>query len=230
MPHSEPHLFVHVPKTAGTALRLAMVASFGERVLADYGPDSGETSPDVKRLVHARPDRAALRRLLAERRIVAIVGHVGYAAYSDLFPPERVLTFLREPVARVVSEWRHAQEHAGLESTLEHFAGQQLHRDRQTKMLDGAPIERLAFVGLSERYATCLAALNARLGWSLPHLTANVGAGRAVPSGDYVLDEAVRERVAAESPKDVALYARVRRIWDEAEARVARVRGAAARG
>jgi hypothetical protein len=64
----KPLLFLHIPKTAGTSFRVAVMQRFGGaskgayRVAFDYGDNRPETHEMVRRYLHAEaPDDAAFR-------------------------------------------------------------------------------------------------------------------------------------------------------------------------
>ena len=60
----KPLLFLHIPKTAGTSFRVAVLQRLGgaSRVAFDYGGKHPETHDMVRRHLHAEaPDHAAFR-------------------------------------------------------------------------------------------------------------------------------------------------------------------------
>jgi hypothetical protein len=92
-------LFLHVPKTAGTSLVTAMRTLLpSNETLIIYG--AGRTSQMIMQDVES---------LTAAQRgdIRFIAGHQVWYGIHDLFPGRtpRYLTFLREPVARVISDY-----------------------------------------------------------------------------------------------------------------------------
>lgn len=91
-----PFFFFHLPRTAGTTLNAILKDNF---------------APEEVLSVYRREDYAACRELEVERlnRLRLIQGHL---MPQSLYPPTlygrpvRIFTFLREPVARLVSEYR----------------------------------------------------------------------------------------------------------------------------
>lgn len=90
-----PFLFLHIPRTAGTTLNRLLERHFPpESVLSLYSRE------DFARHAAIDPDHLARLRL--------IEGHVlldDYERFTFYGAPVRAFTFLREPVARVVSEY-----------------------------------------------------------------------------------------------------------------------------
>jgi len=135
-----PYLFVHVPKTAGTSFRLAVEQMSGGLVAYDYGEETPATGDAVREHVYRHPDLPALHRRLTRDQIVLFGGHVPYRGYAQIFAPQRVITFLRELIERVVSEYHHACRVDGFAGTLLEFADLGHHRNLQATMLDGVPL------------------------------------------------------------------------------------------
>jgi hypothetical protein len=92
-------IFLHVPKTAGTSLFTAMQSSLpANEALFIYGVNrtSEMIAEEIDSLTSAQRD---------DIRVIA--GHQVWYGIHELFPGRtpRYLTFLREPVARVISDY-----------------------------------------------------------------------------------------------------------------------------
>ena len=96
-------IFVHVPKTAGTALRTALRAGRPNDLLLDYGPKSRSTSEEIRGYLVAG-DRPGLFAHLTARERFVVFGHLKAADYRALLPAVDFATFLRDPFDRVVSD------------------------------------------------------------------------------------------------------------------------------
>lgn len=209
------HLFVHIPKTAGTSFRLALDEAFPGRTAYDYAPRAPETSEAVREHVYGKRDLTALRERLIADDVQVLGGHVHFARYAEIFPPERVITFVREPVSRVVSEYEHACRHNGYAGELMEFAATPRNQSLQTTMLRGVGLDRAALVGITERYGESLQLLRERVGWRIPELVRNVNPRRSALAGSYRLDPDQERQLRAWNEADIALYAEASAKFDE---------------
>ena len=101
-----PMIYLHIPKTAGTSFRKSAEQYFGPaQVLSDYGEQSSSTSEDIRSAVYAENDLASLRETGLEKKF--LTGHFSMAKYREIFPDSPVVTFFRNPVDRVISEYVH---------------------------------------------------------------------------------------------------------------------------
>ena len=95
--------FLHVPKTAGTALRRVLAEQYGpDRVLELY---HGIGADDVERL----------RRMEARdwQQVRAVAGHMEYGIHELIPFPVRYVTMLRDPVDRIVSHYSYRARDSG---------------------------------------------------------------------------------------------------------------------
>jgi hypothetical protein len=202
-------VFVHVPKTAGTALRAALNAKRRKEILLDYGKRSRSTTEEVREYL-AMDDRAGLCAALAARRRFVVFGHLKAADYRALQPTVAFATFLRDPFDRVVSEFNHFVKHHKYKRSFRTFIDSPPFRNRQSLFTEGIPLEAYSFVGLHETYDEDIARLAALMGVEITARQVNVG--------DYTgVDKAVLwERHGAHFQKvnsqDYALVARVREM------------------
>lgn len=211
-----PLVVVHVPKTAGTSLRLALREAFGERLVEDYG-DRPLTHPRWQRRL-----AAWLSGWARARRIPAghcVFGHFLALKYRRC-EGARFAIWTRDPVDRVLSRYAHylrdevagesAHEARGLRPglDLDGFLALPNYRDTLTEYLWGVPLERLDFVGSTEHFDEDLARFSRRF---LPqHDLPPIRANRSDPdAGPDRRDPAVRARVRAANARDVILHERL---------------------
>ena len=224
---STRYFFVHLQKTAGTALFQRLRHHFGAAAVYPMPQYQGtaEAVLDVDLMV----ERVA--RHGDEVRVVT--GHFPLCTRERLPGTVATFTVLRDPVERALSFLRHQREaeprfrHARLEEIYEDpICREGLIRNHMVRMLslsaaemtDGAltPITvddaRLAVaqdalehlcdvVGVQERFDAFCSALESRFGWDLgPPRFAN-------RTASLEADEGLRARIAADNEHDARLYA-----------------------
>ncbi|NKC31378.1 sulfotransferase family 2 domain-containing protein [Falsiroseomonas selenitidurans] len=223
-----PCIFVHVPKTAGTSLRAELAALLppDANIYVDY--------TDTTRSFHARLDDAVARFLAqaAPRGIRFASGHIQgrhVAQIAQALPGARFITFLRDPVARVVSDYRHQRSprHPGHEAfrarvpTLDAYLDQPGEREKAALHLlpwdllregDAAACiahlhQHYACVGVQEMYDLSFRLVAALAGAPrAPRLRANVADDS---DGGLSVTPAQAARIRALNPIDLALWQHV---------------------
>ncbi len=146
----EIHFFVHIPKTAGTSFRIALQQNPIVRMLYDYGDRSSESSSELKE-VRARellPDHPVFH--LGKYNFLC--GHVNYQRYAQCVREENVISIVRNPVERIVSEYQHLKRHGGLTASFEEFSSSAKQQNKQWRLLKGLKIDQGALIGLTSHY------------------------------------------------------------------------------
>jgi hypothetical protein len=115
-----------------------------------------------------------LLKVARQQKAILVCGHVPVSRYGKLIGLPMTCTLLREPVARVISHYRHASRLQGFEGDLLRFARADHHRNLQARVLDRLDPGLLGMVGLTERYRESIDLLNRLWGWKLPHRVDNV--------------------------------------------------------
>jgi hypothetical protein len=105
-----PLVFSHIPKTAGTSLRVALeqalqpsvfVQGVDTALLAGYD-DLDAISPAERAALYLSPEE-----LPADATLVA--GHIGPATTMSRYPGADHITVLRAPQVRILSQWMHGR-------------------------------------------------------------------------------------------------------------------------
>jgi hypothetical protein len=220
----ERYFFVHIMKTAGTALRWRLMNHFGKpAVYPTWGLDGTDW---IELLISIDHMRERLEARGDEIRV--ITGHFPLRTVEVIDGQLTTLTLLREPVERMLSYLRERREknRSRRQQTLEEIYDAHLGRanNNMTKMLSLTPAEMSASlstriemnrdhleratealagidaVGLQERFEDFCDLLAARFGWSL-------GEPEVVnTTGPVEVPESLRARIAEDNALDVELY------------------------
>ncbi len=213
-------IFAHIPKTAGTSFRVALAEQLpAERLLFDYGPKSNETSEIIKNAIYKggpSSDLVALR----QSNICFISGHfhdtkIRIDGYAKLFPQADIVTFVRDPIKRIISEFYHFRDNHNYEGEFDEFIRNPNFINRQNRALCGFALDSLAFIGLTEKYEESIAAFNRRYGMSVRCIWTN---SRDVSKGDIEFSERDIEAFCKLNIQDIELYNHaVSRFWTNAK-------------
>lgn len=225
----DPLIYLHIPKTAGTSFRVSAEEYFGEtNVLRDYGADSTNTSIDIIESFYDDEDLNILRERGLRKKFLC--GHFALPRYREVFPDSPVVTFFRDPVKRVVSEFVHFTNHYDYKGTLEEFYRNPNFQNRQHHSLGGAKPTDLDFYGLTEEYEKSIKLFNKRYSTELTVSNLNVGSygpGSVLkPSAEQI------EEIAHLNQADIALYAHAVKFFEQQskETRIARTMATRYRG
>ncbi|MCP1304864.1 hypothetical protein BIS09_13580 [Halomonas sp. R1t8] len=209
-----PLFFVHIPKTAGTSFRLGAEQAFGKALIAyDYGRGSAETSDIVKNhLYHSPADFWQFGQARLRQETALVGGHVNIGRFVSLFGVGQTLTFLREPLQRMASEYAHFVRHYEYKGSFHDFYSRPIMHNRQSKILHGVDVEAVGFVGLTERYVDSLDLINARYGIEIPQREDNRGK-KSVEAVHEISAEDQAELTRL-NKQDIDLYQRAVELFD----------------
>jgi hypothetical protein len=229
---NEALIFLHLPKCGGTTLN---------RIIEwEYPPlQIFSIDPSFFRWSHRKVSRWSRERL---GRMKVFKGHMPFGLHERLPQPATYITYLREPVERVISEYYfalhyrlHPQYQRMQTLTLADYVCKTPHHNLQTKLIAGRgnypdflagecddgtvalAKENLArhfrFAGLTERFDEGLAILKLLFGWNIAQYASfNVTPIR--PRKDTV-PASTQELIAERNRHDVALYRHVEVLYRE---------------
>jgi hypothetical protein len=201
---------VHIPKTAGTSFRNTLKEVYGTDQVVRLDVNLED---EVIRVNEQLWNRKKL-----SKEVQVVHGHFSPHLFEKYFrsSPAPFVTWLRDPVERVISNYYYLEkrlkeelqeEKKGLnilskmQRSLPEYVADPLNQNRIAKFLQGRSLDDFAFVGIQEYYADDLQQLGRILSWKeVPHYHHNAtGKSRAV--GD-----ALREEIIRCNQEDVALY------------------------
>jgi len=213
---------IHMPKTAGLSFRASLEAHFGERFRHDY-QDYPLAQPATARREQAR-QWGEVATAADFQGVDCVHGHFLPLKYLQLAEtlPCTFVTWLREPVARLVSHyyyWQRSYDPAsGLTSalhrrvieekwSLEQFCLAPELRDVYSEFLWGFPAERLDFIGITEFFEEDLRYFSQKfLGNKMQPQTLNRGGSGQGGESVGTLCAADRAQIEAAHALDVSLY------------------------
>ncbi len=210
-----PLYFIHVPKTAGTSFRIGLEETYGSEAIAyNYGLDSRTTSKlFLSQDGGLLRDYWVLKRRLEGKAIKVVSGHVNAGQYMPILGVMRALTFLRDPLQRMASEYAHFVRHYEYKGSFHDFYSRPIMHNRQSKILHGVDVEAVGFVGLTERYVDSLKLLNARYGIAIPQREDN----RGKKSLDAVHEISAEDEAELKqlNKRDIRLYEQAVALFDQ---------------
>lgn len=228
-------VFVHIPKTAGTSMRNMLSEALPDAVkIFDYGTDTAGLVPAPltdQEAVEGRANVTALSGTVIDafasdiqssEKIATLRGeaprtqrflvssHRHLQHWRGAFHPASVVTFLRDPVDRVVSNYRMYVRENKFTGSLTEFCESADQINVQSRQLCGTALRSLGFVGLFEFMPDMLKALSSHLGVELAMRHDN-NVRRFLRGG---IDATTRSRILALNEDDLCLYDHVKANLD----------------
>jgi len=198
-----PAFFVHIPKTAGTSFKRAAQDYFGkEGIVRNYGLKSIETTPWVKDVVLLDKNIPMLYRRLKQEGIGLYTGHLVSLPTANVFPIKDIVTFMRQPMAQVLSHYHHYARWYDYGKSIEDFIKNPGFKNLQTRYLKGMPLQLIGFVGLTEKYTESVKLYNSFMGFNLEVREDNINSHH---SADEISIE-LSSLIAEHNKEDNRLY------------------------
>ena len=155
------NFIVHIPKTAGTSFRSVLQENQSVRMLYDYGKETPESTSE---LIGLNPMKLTPENEIFDAdKFNFICGHVHYGKYATCIPPDAVVSIVRNPVERVVSEYQHVKRHTGYTRDFADFCSEPQQQNKQWRMLRG----------LTSHYKYFVEAFSCRLGLPMKPIAKN---------------------------------------------------------
>jgi hypothetical protein len=178
---------VHVPKCAGTSFRHVLAELYGSRLWLNYGTIF---------------NREQFRADLVAPEVQCIHGHFFADAFDGLCAQRRLITWVRHPVDRVVSNYYHFLRSPDMRDSccrilherrlsLREFAALDWMRNEATRYLAHKMVGEFAFVGIAERFEESLRIFGDEIGWlgTLEAPCVNTNPDRTTPNYDLSTED-----------------------------------------
>ncbi len=159
---------VHIPKTAGSTFGQVLGTAFQGKVFFDYGKqyeitDGCKPGPGIR--LRRRFERLRYRSQRPDDQ--CIHGHFEASKYRREYPDAKLVTWVRDPVERVVSHYCYWRRNPRLPHSLcrrmnrenwslEAFAEVAPMRNLMNRYINGIDLEEFTFIGIQEQFAPCL--------------------------------------------------------------------------
>tara|TARA_S200000501_G_scaffold378693_1_gene442842 strand:+ start:9150 stop:10106 length:957 start_codon:yes stop_codon:yes gene_type:complete len=201
-------VFTHIPKTAGTSLRWAFAKYFDQnRCFYDYGVSSEVTSSVVNEFIYQEGDHWGLYKTLKESHGGVLAGHFAANKYLSLFGLDSMVSIVRDPVERVLSEYYHFKIHHNYQGSFTEFYHEERFVNRQSKLLNKKIWPLMALVGITEAYDETIEYMNKHFGLQLEVINTNVRPDNANIQEVNLCEE--RKAIEKLNLDDINLYAAV---------------------
>jgi hypothetical protein len=194
-------LSVHIPKTAGVSFRRILADLYQEDILLKYW----QMTDAYGQVVSHVPNH-----------VRCIHGHFHPEALLPEFPDAKLVTWVRDPVERVISsyyhrlrgpDWLHPVDrelHAKKLSLVE-FAALDLMRNEMARFFGGKQPKDFAFIGQTEKFESSLDDFLRQFGFGqVPAPRENCNPLRTAER--YEVDYKTREEIAALNEQDLLIY------------------------
>lgn len=162
---------VHIRKSGGSSFRQELKDYYGDKLLLDYGDEIGSSvlSSKYKRL----KSKVMLfqNRQIISKQYDIVHGHFFADKYDLLDINLQLVTFLRNPIQRVLSNYYYLKrnpyrKHPDAEPihrkklSLEEYIMHKDARNLQAQFLNGKKLSDFTFIGITERYEESIKLFN----------------------------------------------------------------------
>lgn len=214
----------HIPKTAGTSFGRLLRRQFSGSLMFDYGDRVGWTGPEADAWRRRRGIPEAIKEAVRQGDVSVIHGHFHISKYAKAYPDADLVCFVRDPVARVISNYRFLLENPQIDHplvrdfhattpSLADWAEWPWARNLQTAVID-IPSRGLAMIGVTEKFDTSLEVFDRKFNTNLRAAVTSVRENRS--SVEVPVTPEIVSRIRSLNLLDQNLYDHACRLVDRA--------------
>jgi Sulfotransferase family len=218
-------LSLHVPKCGGTSFGLVLRRLFGPKLWLNYGT--------IFTRAEARPE-------LIPAEATCIHGHFEADAFSEIHPDAPMITWVRHPVDRLVSNYHYFLRHPGENDyfsrilhekrlTLCEFGDLEGMRDVAARHFASRRTGDFQFVGVMEHFSESMTVFNHTFGFPDVGHVPFVNANPERRTSRYELKQSDFDHIAACNAADLRIYREAQERLDRELAAIGALAGAAQR-
>jgi hypothetical protein len=195
-------LSIHIPKCGGTSFRHVLRKIYGDGLWLNYGT------------IFSRPQA---HPSLLPAGTNCIHGHFLGNAFDELVPQPELVTWLRHPVERVVSNYFHFLRSPDLRDnccrelfdkklSLEQFAELDWMRNEATRYMAGKPAGAFKFIGIVERFDESLRSFGRTFAVPVPKESPQENLNPVRATATYPISDRTYQHILALNQRDLTTY------------------------
>jgi len=202
---------IHIPKTAGTSFIHSLKKQYGYQKVVRLDINDNRT----------RINKIPLGKAYVYKNTTVIHGHFTIDLLNNQFNiPHNtpIITWLRDPVERVISNYYYLQkrldeelmeEKKGLNilskmrRSLLEYAQDETNCNRMSKFLKGIEMDKFFFIGIVENYDEDIQELGRKLNWTHLEIVKHNKTGK---HNKPIVDKKTKDLIRSYNVKDQALY------------------------
>ena len=112
-----------------------------------------------------------------------------------------IVTFLRDPVERVISHYNHSVSYQGFKENFSSFLNQPHSSNFQKKILNTLPLGLIGYIGLTDCYDESISLINGYYGLKLDAKNTNVNKSKTIEK--ETVSEELKKQISQQNKQDI---------------------------